>query len=102
MEVDAEDVGGVRADSGPDPEVRQVPGRRRRVLLRRGFFFPKSTNGTSGAVRIGATLTDSTGTLSPVDMFVETALSAAGATRNQWNRLNCTLNIQDGYDTAQF
>jgi hypothetical protein len=55
-----------------------------------------------GAVRIGATLTDSTGTLSPVDVFVETALSSASAARNQWNRLSCTLNIQDGYDTAKF
>lgn len=66
------------------------------------FLMPDAANSTAGAVRVGATLTDSTGTLSPIDMFVETALSSAAAARGQWNPLSCTLTILDGFDTAKF
>jgi hypothetical protein len=68
----------------------------------KSILMPDATNSTAGAVRVGATLTDSTGTLSPIDMFVETALSSADAARGQWNPLSCTLTVPDGFDTAKF
>jgi hypothetical protein len=65
------------------------------------WIHPASSNsGTAGAIRVGATFTDSAGYLSPTDVYTEVAMSAV--TKGAWNQVSKVVDSPTGYDTAKF
>lgn len=65
------------------------------------YLYPSGI-GTAGAVRIGGTFSDSGDVLADTDLYLECPLSGPDVVAGQWNKVNTTITVPDGYDTAKF
>lgn len=65
------------------------------------YLYPSGI-GTTGAVRIGGTFTDSGDVLADTDLYLECPLSGPDVVAGQWNKVNTTITVPEGYDTAKF
>ncbi len=66
------------------------------------WVYPASTNAVTGSVRIGGTFTDSGAVLSPSDVYYDCPLNGPDMVRGQWNKINISIDVPNGYDTAKF
>lgn len=67
------------------------------------WIRPDSGNSmATGSIRIGATVSDSGEFLEDTDIYLDFPLNGPDVVRGQWNKINHTVEIPTGYDTAKF